>query len=194
MVVTDFLSEYFDKVMDYSFTAKIEEEFDEIANGKQEWNKMIHNFYDPFHQAVEHTMETAGRVKGERELGNDPVSGKPVFARLGRFGPMVQIGATEDEEKPRFAKLRPMQSIETISFDEAMELFKLPRTLGKFEEEDVVVNIGRFGPYAQHMGKFYSLKKEMDPYTVELEEVGPLIEENEKRRLRAPSKYLRKKR
>ena len=180
MVVTDFLSEYFDKIMDYNFTAKIEEEFDEIANGKQQWNKMLRNFYDPFHQAVEHTMETAGRVKGERELGNDPVSGKPVFARLGRFGPMVQIGTTEDEEKPRFAKLRPAQSIETISFEEAMELFKLPRTLGKFEGEDVVVNIGRFGPYAQHTGKFYSLKKEMDPYTVELEEVAPLIEEKRK--------------
>ncbi|WP_276132150.1 type I DNA topoisomerase [Polluticoccus soli] len=180
MVVTDFLSEYFDKIMDYSFTAKIEEEFDEIAHGKQEWNKMISNFYDPFHHAVEHTMETAGRVKGERELGKDPTSGKPVFARLGRFGPMVQIGTTEDEEKPRFAKLRPTQSIETISFEEAMELFKLPRTLGKFEGEDVVVNIGRFGPYAQHVGKFYSLKKEMDPYTVELEEVAPLIEEKRK--------------
>ncbi|MCD6062349.1 MAG: topA [Flavipsychrobacter sp.] len=180
MVVTDFLSEYFDKIMDYSFTAKIEEEFDEIANGKQEWNKMIGNFYDPFHHAVEHTMETAGRVKGERELGKDPASGKPVFARLGRFGPMVQIGTTEDEEKPRFAKLRPTQSIETISFEEAMELFKLPRTLGKFEDEDVVVNIGRFGPYAQHTGKFYSLKKEMDPYTVELDEVAPLIDEKRK--------------
>src|SRR5690606_16764475 len=144
-------------------TAKIEEEFDEIANGKVQWNKMIDEFYQPFHENVEQTMEHAGRVKGERELGEDPESGKPGVARLGRFGPMVQIGNVEDEEKPRFAKLRPTQSIETISFEEAMELFKLPRKLGLFEGEDVVVNIGRFGPYAQHMGKFYSLKKEMDP-------------------------------
>lgn len=180
MVVTDFLSEHFNKVMDYSFTAKIEEEFDEIAQGKEQWNKMIEGFYQPFHQTVEHTLEHAGRAKGEHELGTDPVSGKPVVARLGRFGPMVQIGSTEDEEKPRFAKLRTNQSIETITLEEAMELFKLPRTLGKFEGEDVVVNIGRFGPYAQHTGKFYSLKKEMDPYTVELEEVAPLIEEKRK--------------
>lgn len=180
MVVTDFLSEHFDKIMDYSFTAKIEQEFDEIAQGREKWNKMIETFYQPFHQSVEHTMEHAGRAKGERELGPDPVTGKPVFARLGRFGPMVQIGTTEDEEKPRFAKLRTNQSIETITLDEAMELFKLPRTLGLFEGVDVVVNIGRFGPYAQHDGKFYSLKKEMDPYTVELEEVAPLIEEKRK--------------
>lgn len=180
MVVTDFLSEHFDRIMDYSFTAKIEAEFDEIAQGKEQWNKMIQGFYQPFHQSVEHTMEHAGRAKGERELGTDPVSGKPVYARLGRFGPMVQIGTTEDEEKPRFAKLRTNQSIETISMEEAMELFKLPRTLGVFEGVDVVVNIGRFGPYAQHDGKFYSLKKEMDPYTVELEEVAPLIEEKRK--------------
>jgi len=180
MVVTDFLSEHFKRVMDYSFTAKIEEEFDEIAKGRQEWNKMIDNFYHPFHENVEHTMETAGRVKGEHVLGADPESGKPVVARLGRFGPMVQIGSTEDEEKPRFAKLRTNQSIETITLEEAMELFRLPRTIGVFEGEDVVINIGRFGPYAQHAGKFYSLKKEMDPYTVELEEVAPLIEEKRK--------------
>src|SRR5690606_3198148 len=124
--------------------------------------------------------ENAGRVKGERALGTDPASGKPVVARLGRFGPMVQIGTTEDEEKPRFAKLRPQQSIETITFEEAMELFRLPRTIGTFEDHDVVINIGRFGPYAQHDGKFYSLKKEMDPYTVELDEIAPLIEEKRK--------------
>jgi len=180
LVVTDFLSEHFQKVMDYGFTAKIEQEFDEIAQGKIEWHKMIDSFYHPFHKNVEHTLEHAERAKGERHLGEDPESGKPVVARLGRFGPMVQIGGTEDEEKPRFAKLRTNQSIETISFDEAMELFKLPRKLGLFEGNDVVVNIGRFGPYAQHDGKFYSLKKEMDPYTVELDEVAPLIEEKRK--------------
>ena len=166
--------------MDYNFTAKIEAEFDEIAGGRQVWNKMIDTFYSPFHTQVELTIENAGRAKGERELGVDAISGKPVVARLGRFGPMVQIGGTEDEEKPRFAKLRATQSIETITFDEAMELFKLPRKIGVFEGEDVVVNIGRFGPYAQHAGKFYSLKKEMDPYTVELEEVGPIIVEKRK--------------
>lgn len=180
MVVTDFLFEHFGKIMEYSFTAKIEEEFDEIAVGKQNWSKMLGGFYKPFHETVEHTMEHAGRAKGERELGTDAVSGKPVVARLGRFGPMVQIGGTEDEEKPRFAKLRAGQSIETISFEDAMELFKLPRKIGLFEGEDVVLNIGRFGPYAQHAGKFYSLKKEMDPYTVELEEIAPLIEEKRK--------------
>ncbi|MBW7912856.1 MAG: type I DNA topoisomerase [Taibaiella sp.] len=180
LVVTDFLSEHFQKVMDYGFTAKIEQEFDEIAQGKIEWHKMIDSFYHPFHKNVEHTLEHAERAKGERHLGEDPESGKPVVARLGRFGPMVQIGGTEDEEKPRFAKLRANQSIETISFEEAMELFKLPRKLGLFEGNDVVVNIGRFGPYAQHDGKFYSLKKEMDPYTVELDEVAPLIEEKRK--------------
>lgn len=180
LVVTDFLSEHFQKVMDYGFTAKIEQEFDDIAQGKIVWHKMIDSFYHPFHENVAHTLEHAERAKGERQLGEDPESGKPVVARLGRFGPMVQIGGTEDEEKPRFAKLRPTQSIETITFDEAMELFKLPRKLGLFEDIDVVVNIGRFGPYAQHDGKFYSLKKEMDPYTVELDEVAPLIEEKRK--------------
>lgn len=177
MLVTDFLKQYFDKVMDYGFTAQIEEQFDEIANGKTKWNKMLHDFYDPFHHTVEETLEKAERVKGERLLGTDADSGKPVVARMGRFGPMVQIGSVEDEEKPRFAKLKQTQSIETISMEEAMDLFRLPRNLGLFEGTDVTVNIGRFGPYAQHDKKFYSLKKEMDPYTVELEEVAPLIEE-----------------
>lgn len=180
MVVVDFLSEHFKKVMDYGFTAKIEGDFDEIAKGQLIWNKMLDGFYTPFHENVEHTLEHAERVKGEHPLGTDPESGRPVIARLGRFGPMVQIGDSEDEEKPRFAKLRQHQSIETITFEEAMELFKLPRKLGLFEGEDVVVNIGRFGPYAQHMGKFYSLKKEMDPYKVELDEVAPLIVEKRK--------------
>lgn len=180
LVVTDFLGEHFKKVMDYGFTAKIEEDFDAIAHGKQVWQTMIDTFYGPFHQNVEHTLEHAERAKGEHHLGEDPESGKPVVARLGRYGPMVQIGTTEDEEKPRFAKLRPNQSIETITFDEAMELFKLPRKIGLFEGGDVVINIGRFGPYALHDSKFYSLKKEMDPYTVELDEVAPLIEEKRK--------------
>ena len=177
LVVTDFLNQYFDKVMDYSFTANIEEEFDKIAEGKQQWSKMVGDFYKPFHEEVEHTLEHADRAKGERELGKDPVSGKPIIARMGRYGPMVQVGAQEDEEKPKFAKLKPTQSIETISIEEALELFKLPRNLGKFEDEDVLVNIGRFGPYASHNKKFYSLNKEMDPYTVEIAEVSPMIAE-----------------
>jgi DNA topoisomerase-1 len=180
LVVTDFLKLHFEKVMDFGFTAKIEGEFDEIADGKLKWSKMLENFYQPFHETIEHTLETAERAKGERELGFDPISGKKVIARMGRYGPMVQIGHQDEEEKPKFAKLKASQSIETISYDEAMELFKLPRTLGLFEEEEVSVNIGRFGPYAAHSKKFYSLNKEMDPYTVTLEELTPMIAEKRK--------------
>ena len=177
LVVTDFLNLHFDQVMDYSFTAYIEKEFDEIAEGKMQWNKMVSDFYTPFHAGVEHTLETADRAVGERILGTDPISGKTILARMGRYGPMVQIGLPDDEEKPKFAKLKVNQSIETISLEEAMELFKLPRNLGQFEELDVTVNIGRFGPYAAHDKKFYSLNKEMDPYTVELAEIAPMIAE-----------------
>jgi DNA topoisomerase-1 len=177
LVVTDFLNTNFNDIMDYGFTARIEEEFDEVAKGQQKWTKMIDEFYSPFHSEVEHTLENAARIKGERELGVDAVSGKKVVARMGRFGPMVQIGDVTDEEKPRFAKLKPGQSIETINYDEAMELFKLPRNLGLFEGTDVLVNIGRFGPYAAHNKLFYSLNKEMDPYVVTLEELAPMISE-----------------
>ena len=177
LVVTDFLKQYFDDIMDYNFTARIEEEFDEVATGKLKWNKMIDDFYNPFKKDVEDTIENAERVKGERELGTDPVSGKRVVARMGRYGPMVQIGEVNDEEKPKFAKLKNTQSIETISYDEAMELFKLPRNLGQFEDTDVTVNIGRFGPYIAHDKKFYSLGKEFDPYTITLEEATPIVVE-----------------
>jgi DNA topoisomerase-1 len=180
MVVTDFLKQHFNKVMDYGFTAYVEQEFDHIAEGKMQWHEMIDEFYKPFHENIEHTLETAERAKGERELGVDAISGKKVFARMGRYGPMVQIGEQNDEEKPRFAKLKATQSIETITMDEAMDLFKLPRILGLFEGTDVAVNIGRFGPYAAHDKKFYSLNKEMDPYTVTLEEIAPMIEEKRK--------------
>jgi DNA topoisomerase I len=166
--------------MDFNFTAKIEGEFDEIAAGKLLWSDMLASFYEPFHTTIEHTLENAEKAKGERELGFDPVSGKKLITRMGRYGPMVQIGHQDEEEKPRFAKLKASQSIETISFEEALELFKLPRTLGQFEEEDVSVNIGRFGPYAAHAKKFYSLNKEMDPYTVTLEELTPMIAEKRK--------------
>lgn len=192
MVVTDFLREHFTKVMDYDFTANIETEFDRIAAGGKQWNKMIDEFYHPFHETVVHTTENAERAKGEHELGVDPESGKPVVARLGRFGPMVQIGAADEEEKPRFAKLRTNQSIETITLAEALELFRLPRNLGAFENEDVTVNIGRFGPYAQHAGQFYSLKKEMDPYSVGLDEVAPLIDEKRKAKAESEIKIFAK--
>ncbi len=180
LVVTDFLKLNFPKVMDFGFTAKIEGEFDEIALGKLKWSKMLEEFYNPFHETIEFTLENAERAKGERELGFDPVSGKKVIARMGRYGPMVQIGHQDEEEKPRFAKLTASQSIETISFEEAIELFKMPRTLGLFEELEVSVSIGRFGPYAAHDKKFYSLNKEMDPYTVTLEELSPMIAEKRK--------------
>jgi DNA topoisomerase-1 len=180
LVVTDFLKQHFEKVMDFGFTAKIEGEFDEIAAGNLKYSKMLEDFYKPFHETIDHTLETAERAKGERELGTDPVTGKNVIARMGRYGPMVQIGHQDDEEKPKFAKLKASQSIETISFEEAMELFKLPRTLGEFEGSEVTVNIGRFGPYAAHEKKFYSLNKEMDPYTVQLDELAPMIAEKRK--------------
>ena len=175
LVVTDFLKQYFDDIMDYNFTARIEEEFDEVASGKLKWSSMIDDFYTPFKKDVEKTIETAERVKGERELGIDPQSGKKVVSRMGRYGPMVQIGDVSDEEKPRFAKLKNTQSIETISLDEAMDLFRLPRVLGTFEEKDVSVNIGRFGPYIAHDNKFYSLGKEIDPYSITLEEGIPIV-------------------
>lgn len=180
LLVTDFLKQYFDDIMDYGFTARIENEFDEVAQGKLRWHKMIDEFYNPFKKDVEKTIETAERIKGERELGIDPVSGKPVIARMGRYGPMVQIGTTDDSEKPRFAKLKQDQSIETISLDEAMELFRLPRNLGTFEGSDVQVSIGRFGPYIAHDKKFYSLSKEHDPYSISLEQATPIIVEKRK--------------
>ncbi|MBK7762367.1 MAG: type I DNA topoisomerase [Bacteroidetes bacterium] len=169
MVVTDFLKLHFSAVMDYRFTAKIESEFDEIANGKKEWSRMLGEFYTPFHELVETTMETAERASGERELGIDPVSGKKVIARIGRFGPMIQIGNTDDEEKAKFATLRNTQSIETITLEEALELFKLPHTLGVYEDLEVAVNIGRFGPYVKWGEQFISLPKDVEPLEVSLE-------------------------
>ncbi len=177
LVVTDFLKQYFDDIMDYGFTARIENEFDDVAAGKLKWNTMIDTFYNPFKKEVENTIENAERIKGERELGTDPQSGKKVIARMGRYGPMVQIGDVADEDKPRFAKLKNTQSIETITYDEAMELFRLPRNLGEFEGSEVLVNIGRFGPYISHDKKFYSLSKDHDPYSITLEEASPLIAE-----------------
>jgi DNA topoisomerase-1 len=179
-VVTDFLIQHFDQVLDYGFTAKIENEFDSIADGNEDWGKMLKDFYAPFKKDVDSTMETAERISGERELGHEAITGKRVIARMGRYGPMVQIGETTEEEKPRFAKLKTDQSIETINLEQAMELFKLPRVLGEFENEPVQVNIGRFGPYIAHDKKFYSLSKEYDPYEITLDVAIPLIAEKRK--------------
>jgi DNA topoisomerase I len=176
MVVTDFLKQHFEQVMDYKFTATIESEFDEIANGKLEWSKMLEKFYSPFHELVNTTMETAERASGERELGLDPESGKRVIARIGRFGAMIQIGNTDSEEKPRFATLRSTQSIETITFEEALELFKLPLHLGTFENLDVQVNIGRFGPYVKWGESFISLPKGEEPLEVSIERAIEVIQ------------------
>ncbi len=184
-VVTDFLNQHFVQVMDYKFTANIEEQFDKVAEGKAQWNSIVGDFYKPFHTTVDTTMETAERASGERALGTDATSGKPVIARMGRYGPMVQIGSSEDEDKPKFSKLRPGQSIETITLPEAMELFNLPRVVGTFEDIEVKLNEGRFGPYIAHDGKFYSLPKELDLYTVTLDECTPIIVE--KREAKAKS-------
>ncbi len=178
-VVTDFLAEHFKKVMDYGFTARIEEDFDEIARGEQAWNSMLGDFYGPFHEQVAQTMESAERVRGERVLGTDPESGKPVVARLGRYGPMVQIGGTEDEEKPRFATIKGSQSIETITFDEAMDLFKLPFGLGDFEGAEVTVGAGRFGPYVKWGDQFVSIPKGEDPLTVDMDRAVELIRQKQ---------------
>ena len=181
IVVTDFLIEHFSEVMDYSFTASVETEFDEIAEGKKVWNQMIASFYLGFHTKVEDVVGSVGKVSGERELGVDPVSGQKVIARIGPFGPMVQLGEKhedpEKEPKPRFASLIKGQKLQTISLEEAMDLFKLPRTVGKWQEKDVVASVGRFGPYLRYDGKFTSIKKsdEADPLTISLDQAIELI-------------------
>ncbi|MGL4907914.1 MAG: type I DNA topoisomerase [Bacteroidales bacterium] len=181
MVVTDFLSEHFPKVMDYSFTAKVEEEFDEIAQGSIQWSKMIDGFYKPFHKTVEHVTDNSERANVERILGTDPKSGKPILVRIARFGPVAQIGQSEDDEKPQYANLQKGQLIETITLEEALKLFELPRTLGDYEEAPVSVAIGRFGPYVKHSGKFTSLKRNVDdPMSITLERAIELIEEKRK--------------
>jgi DNA topoisomerase-1 len=180
MVVTDFLVEHFPDVTDFSFTSEIEQEFDEIASGKLDWKKMIDNFYQPFHKKVSSTEKIERSSVGKsRELGVDEKTGKTVYAKLGKFGAYVQIGENPDDsggEKPKFASLRPGQFIENITMEDAMELFKMPRDLGQFEEKPVVVNIGRFGPYVLHDKKFVSIPKDNDPYAIELSKAIELIE------------------
>lgn len=176
MIVNDFLVKFFPSILDFTFTAQVEELFDNIADGKQEWQQMLSSFYKDFAPQVEKTKAEADRAGGERELGIDPESGRKVIARLGRFGPMIQIGGQDDDEKPQYAKLRQDQLLETITFEEAMELFKLPRVLGEFEEQPVKANIGRYGPYVQLGKTFASLEDGDDPYEIELERAIELIQ------------------
>ena len=177
VLVNDFLVQHFKGIVDYHFTAKVEKEFDEIAQGFKEWTHMLSNFYGPFHSEVQNTLDNADRATHERELGVDPVSGKPISVRVGRFGPLVQIGTADDEEKPAFASLRKGQMIETITLEEALELFKLPKKVGEFEDKEMTVAIGRFGPYIRHNSSFYSLPKGLDPLDVEQEQAIQIIEE-----------------
>ncbi|VTP98959.1 DNA topoisomerase 1 [Sphingobacterium daejeonense] len=177
VLVNDFLVQHFKGIVDYHFTAKVEKEFDEIAQGFKEWTHMLSNFYGPFHSEVQNTLDNADRATHERELGIDPVSGKPISVRVGRFGPLVQIGSADDEEKPAFASLRKGQMIETITLEEALELFKLPKKVGEFEDKEMTVAIGRFGPYIRHNSSFYSLPKGLDPLDVEEEQAIEIIKE-----------------
>lgn len=176
-VVNDFLVQHFEHIVDFNFTANVEKEFDEIAQGMKEWTKMLDAFYKPFHQDVEKTLETAERATGSRDLGIDPVSGKRISVRLGRYGPFVQIGETDDEEKPRYASLRSGLMLESITLEQALELFKLPKKVGSFEDKEMTVAIGRFGPYIRHDGAFYSIPKTEDPHTLEEARAIEIIKE-----------------
>ena len=182
IVVNDFLVEYFPSVINYNFTAKVEEDFDKIAEGKVEWRESIGNFYKVFHPIVEETVNMKMEHKaGERILGIDPKTGRQVSVKIGRYGAMAQIGTSEEEEKPLFASLQKTQSLETITFEEALKLFELPMTLGEFRDKEVVVGVGRFGPYVRHNNKFVSIPKDVDPLEIKLDEAIMLIEEKEKK-------------
>ncbi len=177
-VVNGFLTEHFDQILDYNFTASVEAKFDQIAHGQEEWTAMLDEFYQDFHPHLKEVEENSERATGERIIGEDPKSGKPIIARIGRYGPMIQIGEAEDEEKPRFASLQKGQSIDTISLKEALDLFKLPRELGEYQGEKVSANIGRFGPYVKYKSVFASIKAAEgdDPMTIELDRAIELIE------------------
>ncbi|MDG2446848.1 MAG: type I DNA topoisomerase [Flavobacteriaceae bacterium] len=179
MIVIDFLVEHFEYILDYNFTAKVEEDFDNIADGKEECSKMMKNFYKKFHPQIQDVTENAGRESGERILGKDPISGKTVLVRLGKFGPIAQIGAPDDEEK-KFASLRPDQQLHQVTFEDVMDLFKLPKDLGVYEGLAIQINNGRFGPYIKFDSKFISLPKGMDPLKVDLSTAKELIEEKRK--------------
>ncbi len=178
-VVTDFLVEHFDKVLDYSFTAKIEEQFDEVAEGQKQWTKMIAEFYNPFHARIEDTLENAERASGERALGIDPESGRPLIVRIGKFGPMAQIGKTEDEGGAKFASLLTGQTIGKITLEDALELFKFPKTIGTYESEEIVVAQGRFGPYVKFGDMFVSIPRDEEMANVDLDRAIELIKEKQ---------------
>ena len=180
MIVTDFLVNHFENILDYNFTAKVEESFDDIAEGKEDWRSMMKDFYKGFHPQVEDVQENAERESGERILGVDPSTGRQVSVRLGKFGPMVQVGTVDDEEKPKFASLSPDQQLSSITFEEAMDLFKLPKSLGHYKDDEVEVNNGRFGPYVRFGKKFVSLPKGVDPLSVDLDEAIVYIKDKEK--------------
>jgi DNA topoisomerase-1 len=180
-VVNDFLVQYFKGIVDYHFTAGVEKQFDEIAHGMEEWTDMIRKFYNPFHKEVQNTIETADKATGERDLGIHPENGKKVSVRIGRFGPFVQVGDSENEEKPLYASLRAGQSIETITLEDALELFKLPKKVGSFEDKEMTVAIGKFGPYIRHNSAFYSLPKDIDPLDVSEEQAIEIILDKRKR-------------
>ena len=181
IVVNDFLLDFFPEIMDYNFTASVEKEFDEIADGKLLWSDLISGFYKDFEPKIENIIQTKNEHKvGERILGNDPASGKPVSVKIGRFGPIVQIGSATDEEKPRFAQMKPGQTLETITLEEALDLFSLPRTLGEYDGNQVTIGAGRFGPYIKVGSAYVTLPKTHDPLTVSFEEAVELIEEKRK--------------
>jgi DNA topoisomerase-1 len=180
ILVNRFLLQYFNNILDYGFTASVEKDFDEIAQGKKVWNEMIHSFYIPFHQQISETEEKTRKFSGERLLGKDPESGKNVYVKIGRFGPVVQIGETESEEKPRFAGLKKGQSMEDIKLEEALELFNFPKTIGEYENKELTVAIGRFGPYIKHNNQFYSLAKTDDPTSINEERAIEIIETKRK--------------
>jgi DNA topoisomerase-1 len=180
MIVNDFLVKNFSSILDYNFTAKVEQDFDDIASGNEEWKDMMKDFYKDFHPKVEDVKENAERESGERILGTDPETGKQVSVRLGRFGPMVQIGTVDDEEKPKFASLSPDQQLNTITYEEAMDLFELPKSLGEYKGQPVEVNNGRYGPYVKFGKKFISLDKGEDPLSVEMDRAKELIDAREK--------------
>ena len=181
MIVNDFLIENFSEIVDYHFTAEVEEQFDEIALGNLKWTSMLGKFYSPFHKTVTSTLEKKERKTGGRVLGNHPETGEPVSVRMGRFGPVAQIGDSAVTEKPRFASLSKNQLLETITLEEALDLFRLPRSLGEYEDGEMVVGIGKFGPYVRYKSKFFSLKKGVDdPYTLTFERaVEIILEKNE---------------
>jgi DNA topoisomerase-1 len=181
MIVNDFLEQNFQNIMNFNFTASVEEEFDEIAEGNKDWSNMIERFYTPFHTKVDTATQTSERSKGEKILGEDPKSGKPVSVKIGRFGPLAQIGEASDEEKPKFASLLKGQSLETITLEDALDLFRLPRTLGQFEDEELVIGVGKYGPYVRHKSKFYSLSKSDDPMSIETERAIEIIIEKRAR-------------